>query len=245
MPRNRVWALSLAWLVFLASLAFAQEEGFQVKVNSDNINIRADATVNSASICTVNKDDTLQAVAERYGEWYKVKLPPNAPAYVNRALVVPQDAKTLRVIKFGVNIRLEPNEKSLIIARVNIGQLLNLVKDEGEWAKVEPPPGSFGWIHKKFADSLAPKPEKKAAQNTPAQSDPNVYEGTLEPYGRGVKYTAALKFTAADGKTFLLTGDRRSLENLSYHRVRITAMKIVEQRQGYPVIYPQKIEVLD
>lgn len=134
---------------------------FQGEVNTDNINIRSDSTINSEVICKVNKGDRVELIQELY-DWYKIKLPKSTPAFIKKDLVIPLDDKTARVAKDRVNIRLKANESSLIIGRINQGELINILKDEQQWYRIESVNNSFGWINKKFVN---PAPARSSGVN--------------------------------------------------------------------------------
>jgi uncharacterized protein YgiM (DUF1202 family) len=134
---------------------------FQGKVNSNNINIRSDSTTNSQIVHTINKGEQVDVILELY-EWYKIRLPKKSPAYIKKALTAcvnySQEANSrcqnAKVLKKRVNIRLQPNESSPILGRVNKDQIINILDDCGSWYKIEPVENSFGWIHKRFVDKV-------------------------------------------------------------------------------------------
>ena len=144
---------------------FAEELPFQGQVNSDNINIRSDSTVSAEIICSLNKGMRLEVIQELY-DWYKVRLPKFCPSYIKKNMVECAKPKipdyplsapaqgnvcaAVKVIKERVNIRLNPDEASLIIGRANKNEILSIVKEKGEWYGIEPAQDSLGWVHKKF-----------------------------------------------------------------------------------------------
>ena len=135
---------------------------FQGEVNADNINLRSDATVSSEIICTLNKNERVDIILELY-EWYKIKLPKNAPCYIKKSLVncitvlstTEKQCKNAKVLKNRVNIRLHPNESSAIIGEVDENEIVNILKDEGGWYRIDPVQNSFGWINKGFINKVA------------------------------------------------------------------------------------------
>jgi uncharacterized protein YgiM (DUF1202 family) len=179
---------SCGWIVIAAlsilaltktSLPAQESQPFQAEVISDNINIRANSTVNSEVICAVNKGAQLEVVSELY-DWYKIRLPKKAPAYIKKSLlecinyqvnnpptnITPSEPSkqclNAKVIKENVNIRLKPTESSAILGQADKNEVVTVLEDKGEWFRIEPTNSSFGWIHKKFINALGvPKTEEK------------------------------------------------------------------------------------
>ena len=150
--------------------SFAEEPPFQGQVNSDNINIRSDSTERAEIICSLNKGMRLEVIQELY-DWYKVRLPKFCPSYIKKNMVECAKPKmpdyplpgpaggnicaSVKIIKERVNIRLNPDEASVIIGRANKNEILSIVKEKGEWYGIEPAQDSFGWIHKKFIKRIS------------------------------------------------------------------------------------------
>lgn len=159
---NKTTALFVFVLLLGPKICSAQaSQSFQGEVNADNINVRSDATVSADIICTVNKNEPVGVVLELY-EWYKIRLPKNAPCYIKKNLVdcidtVPateNQCKNAKVSKNRVNIRLRPNESSAIIGIVDKDEAINIVRGEGDWYRIEPLQNSFGWINKRFVNKV-------------------------------------------------------------------------------------------
>ncbi len=168
-----------AALFFVAGSSLA-EETFPMAgvVNEDNVNIRVDSTTGSAIICPVKKGLRLEAVSDNY-DWYKVRLPKQAPAYVKKALTECVDFKNVeglgnngsaktsrcvaaRIANENVNIRLSPSESAPIIGRAEKDEAVGIVSESADWLRIAPIQNSFGWIHKMFI-SKAPVEEAKPA----------------------------------------------------------------------------------
>ena len=168
--------LAAALLVSFCSAAFADDfRPILGEVSSNNINIRTDATTGSEIICTAAKGEKVEADMELY-EWYRIRLPKQAPAYVKKTFFEcpgkepPRPAKnssgetpclSAKATGNNVNIRLRPAENSPILGKIRAEETVKILSEEGDWFKIEPPLNSFGWIHKKFVNRLpeAPAPE--------------------------------------------------------------------------------------
>jgi len=135
---------------------------FTGELNSDSINVRSDSTINAAVICVLNKSEKIEVISEFF-EWYKIRLPKNAPSYISKRFVacVDEAPQTLcrngRVINNKVNVRLKPSESSAILAKLNKTDQVSILSEEKGWYKIEPVASSHGWVHKKFVDKL-PEP---------------------------------------------------------------------------------------
>jgi len=154
--------LLCALLVILgcAHFVFAQSVvALKGEVNSDNINLRADATPVSEVICIVSKGTKVEVVREYY-DWYKIRLPKHAPSYIKKRFVACLDEEVgpvcsnARVISSRVNIRARPNESAPILGLADKTQSLVILSEEKGWYKIQPTPNSYAWIHKKFVRIL-------------------------------------------------------------------------------------------
>jgi uncharacterized protein YgiM (DUF1202 family) len=262
-------AISLFSFIFLGTSLAEDFKSFCGEVNTDNINIRCDATINSEVICKVNKGESTEVVSEFY-EWYKIRLPKDAPSFIKKDLVtiiekegtqspglispvedIAQEKQIAKVIKENVNIRLSPSESAAIIGKVNKNELVNILKDEGKWYKITPPSNSFGWVHKKFINKKSPLikteqlPESKLTESTKTSQDKISFIGIIEPYGKIFKRRGTHKFLTEDNKVFLLKGDKKILDNLNYRKVKITGRLIDTFRKEMPVIEIESLEIYE
>lgn len=217
-----------------------------VRVNSNNINIRSDATVSSEIICRVNRNERLEVILESY-DWYKIKLPRNAPSFIKKNLASISDEKTARVIKDNVNIRLKANESSPIIGKAKKDEAVNMLYDKGEWLKIEPVLNSFGWIHKKFVDKVIVLNNEGEAKTSgaPLSSQENtiIIAGTIKP--KVIRRIATHKLLTEDNKLLLLKGNEEKLNSFNYRKAKVTGKLIVPNKQKYSIIEIDKIGALD
>ena len=157
-----------AFLIAKASLA--QTPVFTGEINSQNINIRADSTTEAEIICQINKGTKVEVISELY-EWYKIRLPKAAPAFIKKEFlkcvnyeninspgILPlktgKDCISAVAIKDRINIRLKSDESSPVIGRLNENEVVNIVRPAGNWYMIEPIPNSFGWVNKKFVNKV-------------------------------------------------------------------------------------------
>lgn len=141
-----------------AGICGAETTPFQGEITADNTRIRVDSTASAETISLADKGKRVEVISESY-DWYKIRLPKNAPAYIKKIFIVPLKDNAGEVEKTNVNVRLRPEGKSPIIGKVNKGELLTILGTEGGWYKIEPPEASFGWVHVKFVKSAPLEPE--------------------------------------------------------------------------------------
>jgi uncharacterized protein YgiM (DUF1202 family) len=263
LPKKIFFLLLIEFLLF-SKISFT-EEGFpfQGNVNSDNINLRSDSTVNSKIICTVDKGERLDVILE-WHDWYKVRLPKKAPLYIKKNMLECMTSTEknrpclgAKVIKDRVNVRLGPTESSPVLGQLKNGEVVNILGDPGDWFKVEPVKDSFGWIHKKFVDKVSDiktdntnlvQPlavTEEIKKGTPSAQEEVFLEGIINPYGRVFKRTATHKLITKEGNIFLLRGKKNSLDTLNYQKVRVTGKKINSPKEKYPIIEIGNVEVMD
>jgi len=257
----------LALLLFLGFSIIpgfcGQDFLFTGQVNSDNINIRSDATVTSAVICLANKGDEIGVVKD-YFDWYKIRLPEQAVSYINKDLVslLPieknPNAKTAKVEKDNVNIRNAPSQTGTIIGKAGKNEVLAIVSEIGQWYQIKPPANSFGWINKRFVTKnenaiqpAASKPKQTASiieiqsKQEPIFSSREevVLIGTINPYGIVLGRKATHKLITQNGQTYLLKGAKKSLDDLNYRMVKVTG--IISSGKNNPIIEVKKLEVTE
>lgn len=249
-------ALLLFVLLQITRICLAEEQGqakeetkvdnpeqilFQGKVNADNINIRADSTISSEAICKLNKNEHVDVLAKLY-DWYKIKLPPDAPSFINKKFVNLTEDKTAEVSDDNVNIRLRPDTSAPILGRVNKNEAVDILEDKGDWYRIKPIPKSSGWIHKSFVDKIEKKKIKLAKK--PETVDNNItVAGTLKQ--KTFTRVATHKLITEDGKVYLLRGNKENLASFNQRRVKISGKIADPAQKAHLIIEVEKIEALD
>ena len=253
-PRKIISAIFIV-PVFYAGIAFAQDfQKFNGEITSDNINIRTDSTVGSDIICALKKHDKVEVTAELY-DWYKVRLPKNAPSFVKKSFFkcMPSQAQhslsaaapargnacaSATAINDKINVRFKPSENSQILGKVKSNEIVNVVSDSEGWLKIEPIRDSFGFVNKKFVNKLSatpPVPEQPSQELV-------VVTGIVQPYGKIFGRKATHKLVSEE-KTYLLKGNKQSLDSINYQKVKVTG-KINDPKQKYPIIEVASIEAM-
>ena len=250
----------LIFCFFLFSAAFADTFGvFTGQINADGINVRADATVGAEVICTLAKGELVEVVWGAY-DWYKIRLPKEAPAYIKKNLLECNNVNadfasqsgtclSAKVIKDNVNIRLRPTESAGILGKVNKATVVNIIADEEGWYKIYPVYQSYGWVNKKFVNKEVVLPQKQDAlvkKLSPAKMNEQlVVEGKVSPYGIVLWRKATHKLVTSENKIYFLKGNRKSLDSLNYRKVKVTGKIISLAENKYPIIQIDIIEALN
>lgn len=145
------------------------------------------------------------------------------------------------------------------MGRVNKNEIVNILEEKGDWYRIEPVNNSFGWINNKFVDRIPgtvniANQTKQILESTegnkiivpvkPSEQGITV-EGIIRPYGMVIKRTATHKLITQDKKIYLLTGNKKSLDALNYHNVKVTGKIVTLSKQRYPVIEIETAKVGD
>ena len=244
-------------------VVFAGETGqFNGSINSDQTNIRIDSTVSSNVICKINKGERVEVVKELY-DWYKIRLPSNAPAYIKKSFtfLLPTDknpaARTAKVEKDNVNIRLGPGEDTSVIGKAGKNEILSITSETPLWYQIQPTQNCFGWINKQFVNKCGSpaaviKPPEQAAtqkksdakdQLLPKINEDIILEGTVSPYGMVIGRKATHKLTTSENKQYLLKYNKKSLDDLNFQKVKVTGEII--SLGARPVINVKKMEIAE
>ena len=229
---------------------------FNGQINAENINLRVDARIGSAVICNLSQGELVEVVSEAY-DWYKIRLPKEAPSYVKEDLLECLNSDTVtnlgkclgaKVIKDRINIRLAPSESAWILGKADKLTVVNILAKESGWYKIQPIYQSYGWVNKKFVSREIVSLKKKETVELPVQgiqsSDFLVIEGTVSPYGVVLWRKATHKLVTSDNKTYFLKGNRKSLDSLNYHKVKVTGKLISPAASQYPIIQVNIVEAL-
>ncbi len=244
----------------LPKVAFADTfVAFTGQINANGINVRVDSSVSAEVICTLVKGELVEVVWEAY-DWYKIRLPVEAPAYIKKNLLecnntnadfAAQSNKCLsaKVIKDKVNIRLRPNESAWILGKVDKAFVVDIIAEEEGWYKIHPVYQSYGWVNKKFVNQEVVVVQKQDTLIKPLSSVKSdgqlVVEGKVSPYGIVLWSKATHKLITAENKVYFLKGDRKSLDSLNYRKVKVTGKLISLAASKYPIIQIDILEALN
>lgn len=261
-------ALSIGLCLFaLISTALAEDvPRFWGEINGDDINIRADSTLNAIVLCKASRGEKVEVVSERY-DWYKIKLPRSVPAYVKKDLVEVMvnlstlqpnqpvapvlSEQTAKVLKDNVNIRFSPSESAAIIGQVKQNEVVRIQEEQSGWYRINPPDSCFGWVHKQLVKKstspiVAEKPTVQAGEKSVLSADGTIEAmGVIQPYGMVFMRKATHKLITADKKVYLLKSEKKTLDSLNQRKVKVFGKVSGDPAQNNPLIIVDKIEVVN
>jgi uncharacterized protein YgiM (DUF1202 family) len=255
-PFRNIILSSCAFLLAI-NCSLAQEIfPFQGRINSNNINIRSDSRVTSETICSVSKEDTVDVISELYG-WYKIRLPKNAPSYIKKSFAECrsyvkqeqpggiQNCTDAKLTGNNVNIRLRPDEKSPILGKLKKDEIVAIRSESALWYQIEPVHNSFGWVNKKFVDRQPANNISASAVKAQGVKGIVSAEGMVYPYGMVIKRKGTHKLITPEKKIFLIRWNKSALDDLNYHKAKVTGKIVPSPRDKYPVIEIESLEVKD
>ena len=203
--------------VSAACLCFALlshvDAGPALRVNRAQVNVRADATVQSGRIAVLKNGEEVEQVGSK-NEWLQVRMSDGRDGWVHSALV----QQRLTVEGRGVRIRAAASTAAPALAQVSKGTELTKLRQQGNWLEVSLPNGKSGWIWKKLVRDktvtfevpsvVSPAVEKPQPKSTAPVPTPLAVP-TL-PVAEAAKPTILRANSYAEGLKFEEKGDYRS-----------------------------------
>ncbi|MFH1748077.1 MAG: SH3 domain-containing protein [Planctomycetota bacterium] len=142
--------------------ASSQPGHYWLRITADDVNLRSQPDNNSIIITGLGRDDVLEAVSEQFG-WHRVCLPDGVFSYVGASYIdrtseqegiVSVRTGNLRV-RVGSLIReLDPlqSEVQVLLPR---GTPVQIVGQQGDWLKIEPPEGAYGYVSGELVEKIS------------------------------------------------------------------------------------------
>ena len=143
------WSVLCA-VVLTAAQAVAADATppFEAQVTRKEANVRAGSSIGSEALATLSRGSHVSVISEHAG-WYRIRLPQSARCYVAAQYVNAGGLLTGNHI----NVRAGAGRQFSILGQLRRGDHVRVLEQQGEWARVEPPPALSGWIR---ADLVAP-----------------------------------------------------------------------------------------
>ena len=193
------------------------DAGPALRINRAQVNVRADATVQSGRIAVLRNGEEVEQIGAK-NEWLQVRLSDGREGWVHSALV----QQRLTVEGRGVRIRAAASTAAPALAQVSKGTELTRLRQQGNWLEVSLPDGKSGWIWKKLVrdkivtfevPAVAPPPVEKtqpkpiATESAPPAAPVTSPAETQKPtilransYAEGLKFEEKGDYRSALGK---------------------------------------------
>ncbi len=258
------WTIGIAALMLLAAtIARAQDGDYPLtaEISAGSANVRTDSTVGAESICMVSRKQKVEIVGQAY-DWYKIKLPSNAPAYVNQQYVEVDAEENDRgeISGDNVNIRLKPDIGSSILGQVQSGTDVSILGKSGNWYRIKPPETTTGWVHKSMvgkplsvgATKQRQRGKKKEPAREPVQEpaparqqeevlEMIVVEGQIRP--KVMTSVATHKIMSSQREVFLLRSNALDLRLFTGRQVRLTGTLKDDARRILEVLKVEELSM--
>ena len=166
MPRT-LNLLALSAIALTARFAVADEPSddqmganqFSAVVNSDNVYVRSYAGENEYPVAKLNRGDGLVVVGSK-GDWLKVLPPTGVNCLVGKAWVEARSNGMARVREDAAstpNVRISSllsGNYGRVVVTLKPGQDVKVVGQQEEYFQIQPPPGAFAYVNKRFVDPV-------------------------------------------------------------------------------------------
>ena len=189
-------------LLAIALMAAPLAAGPVLKIDRTQVNIRADATVQSARVAVLQQGVEIEALG-RKDEWFRIRLPEGGEGWIHSGLVL----EIVVVTGDAVRLREAGSTNAPMIATASKGDELGKVGERGNWYEVALPGGDRGWIWKELVQPKAfLLPAPTPVEESVVEPAPLVEESVVEsappvvrsnPYADGLVRAAAGEYEEA------------------------------------------------
>ena len=177
----------LSALLAASTLVVSAETG---TVKADRVNVRGVAGMAGEVITQLGKGESvtiLEPVVVKAAKgdptnWFKISLPANTPLWVNAAFVGTNQTVSAKRL----NVRGGPGENFSVVARLEKGADLKVLRRENDWLEIQAPEGAAAYVVASFIEvtgkpASSEAPAKPAPIATPEAKTPPVAEIKPEP----------------------------------------------------------------
>ena len=153
-----------------ATLASAELQPGPAQVAGENVNVRAQATINSEVITQMQDGEEVfveevilrpDAKDKDPARWAKIAYPTKASAWVH-SLYIDSDSSTVKPRK--LNVRSGPGENYTVVGTLRSGDTVAQLGVKNEWLLIQPPEGSTAYIAAKLLRQELPAEEVAAEE---------------------------------------------------------------------------------
>ena len=147
---TRIVLAVLVSVVLLSEPVLAQARfPFFGETTDAHVKIRAGENNNFEALATLEKGDKVIVLGKSF-QWYKVRLPENAKAYISSSYVSVVSPQVGEIKGDRVNVRAAPNTNATILGQLKKGEKFFIKEGLGEWTLIKPVDSLHGWIHEKL-----------------------------------------------------------------------------------------------
>lgn len=154
---------------------------FQGVINSSSVLVRTGPSESSYPTMKLEKGTTVTVVGIKF-DWLKVLPPEGSFCYVSKVFVERRgDGSVGRVMKPDLSVRAGSNitnTKTQVQTKLNVGEDVEIIRDEGEYFIIKPPPGAYVFINKKDVDPVRPLSGDGARQASDGSTTQPTPDGT-------------------------------------------------------------------
>lgn len=142
---------------------------FSGSINSPDVYVRSGPGEEYYATLRLAPGSQVTVVGIRY-DWLKILPPPGSYCYVSKLFIEKSGDGTVgRVNRPDINVRagsdLSPM-KTTVLAKLNVGDSVNIIGEQDEYYKIQPPAGTYFYVNKQFVTPI------KAVAVTDAPADP-------------------------------------------------------------------------
>jgi uncharacterized protein YgiM (DUF1202 family) len=182
-----------------ADLSSAELEPGPAAVVGNNVNVRAQATINSEVVIQlqdgneVNVEEIILRTSNKGQDparWAQITYPTNAAAWVHSSFI---DAADHTVKPRSLNVRSGPGENYTVVATLSGGAAVDPLGTQNQWLSIRPPVGAKAYVAAKLLRQALETTEVAAATpvtESVTTSEPEMVDtATTTPAGEGTTAT--------------------------------------------------------
>lgn len=146
---------------------------FLGEITEDRVHVRAGQSANFESLFIHNKGDEAVVLDRKYS-WYKVQLPKEANSFIHSKYIIPLGKVYGLVTSDRVNVRAGADINLTVLGQLKKGDKVRILEEQGDWLKINPIKGSYGWIHEDLIQFKAKSiPEYLKAEDIEYEEKPS------------------------------------------------------------------------
>jgi hypothetical protein len=136
------------------------------RITGDRVNLRVGPRIDNHPVAQL-AHGTPVLVVEEVGDWLGVRVPGGFPVAVSREYLEPVGTDLVRVAARSLNLRVHPPREGqpppgIFRDHPDLGALLTLVREEGDWVWVVAPEEVRAYVSKRYVEALGPASQNAA-----------------------------------------------------------------------------------